>query len=222
MGFQSYGFLVTPSELKKALEPFNLVVHNAHVPIDYKETPHDEFLKIYGGFYDSLINGKTDEWFNKIGGECMTALTTDLSAVKFGREHTYNGGQYKLLVDSDKRTGPLPYLAPFTFNTYTVNGKLFVSTRYSFIAYCDTILGFEAVYRKLSKSEQEYYGVSSEKDFDTYGDYILFKKNITSITKAFKFRLNGIEKNTSIRISGEVRNILNEIPLIKNKGIEVI
>ncbi len=51
MGWQSCPFLVTPQELQIAFEPFKLVIDNACVPIDYTNTPVEEFLENYSALY---------------------------------------------------------------------------------------------------------------------------------------------------------------------------
>ena len=219
MGWQSCLFLVTPEELQTALEPFYLVIHNACVPIDYTNTPVEAFLENYSAIYERLIagevlTGKYAELLKQI------AITSSLSNIEFGMEHELDGQWVKAVINH--RQSPLPYLAPFTFNTYRENGKLYVSTRYSYLAYSDSIFGYEINFPKFSQSDIDYYGVASEKELKAYPDYELFRKSIMKITVPFCFNLNGVTKNTSIRISPEVKAHLSDLRCIKSKGIEAL
>lgn len=191
MGWQSCPFLVTPQEIKTALEPFGLVINNACVPIDYTNTSIEEFLKIYSALYERLISGEVFD------GKWVKAVIYDKKSV-------------------------LPYLAPFTFHTYTENNKLYVSTRFSYLAYSESIFGYEINFPKFSQSDANYYGLTSEKEFKAYPDYELFRRNIIKITKPFSFKLNGVVKKTSIRISEEVKAYLPNFNCIKSRNIEVL
>lgn len=221
MGWQSYPFLVTPEELRTAFEPFKLVIDNTCVPIDYTETPIEEFIKNYSALYELLIGGEVINV--KTHGKLLKhiAITSNLSAVKYGREHELDGEMVKSVI-FDKSISPMPYLSPFTFMTYCENDKLYVSTRGSYMMYTNFVFGYEINFRKFSQSDVDYYGLSSEKEFKTYPDYELFKKNIAKITKPLSFNLNGIFKKTSIRISDDAKINLPNFYCIKSKGIEIL
>lgn len=219
MGWQGCTFLVTPKELQTALEPFKLVIHNACVPIDYTHTPVEAFLENYSALYERLIEGET---FTGRYTKLLTqiVITSDLSDIKFGMEHELDGQWVKAVINHKRSV--LPYLAPFTFNTYQENGKIYVSTRASYLAYSDSIFGYEINFPKFSRSDAGYYGLASEKKFKTYPDYELFRKDIMKITVPFSFNLNGVIKKTSIRISPEVKAYLPNLHCIRSKGIEVL
>lgn len=219
MGWQSCPFLVTPKELKTAFEPFKLVINNACVPIDYTNTSVEEFLKIYSALYERLISGEVFDG-KYVGLLNHIAITSNLSDIKFGMEHEIDGKWVKAVIHDKKSI--LPYLAPFTFRTYTENNKLYVSTRASYLAYSESIFGYEINFPKFSQSDADYYGLTSEKEFKAYPDYELFRRNIIKITKPFSFNQNGVVKKTAIRISEEVKAYLPNFNCIKSKDIEVL
>ncbi len=221
MGWQSCPFFITPKELKTALEPFRLVVDNACVPIDYTDTPAEEFLEKYSALYERLIGGDVIDHKSESGLLRQIAITSNLPDLKFGMEHEIDGKMVKAVI-VDKKGSPPPHLAPFTFNMYTENNKLYVSTRYSYLAYTETVLGYEIIFRKFSQSDVEYFGLSSEKEFRTYPDYALFKKTITKMTKPLIFQKNGIVKKTTIRISEEAKKHLPDFYCIKSNRIELV
>lgn len=219
MGWQSCPFLVTPKELKTAFEPFKLVIDNGCVPIDYTDTPVEEFLKNYSALYERLISGEVLDG-KHMGLLKQIAITSNLSDIKFGMEHESDGKWVKAVIHDKKSI--LPYLTPFTFMTYTENNKLYVSTRASYLAYCEFIFGYEICFPKFSQSDADYYELTSEKEFKAYPYYELFRKNIVKITKPFSFKLNGVVKKTAIRISDEAKISLPNLHCIKSKGIEIL
>ena len=93
---------------------------------------------------------------------------------------------------------------------------------YSYLAYSDSIFGYEVNFPKFSPSDANYYGLANEKELKAYPDYELFRKNIVKITKPFHFRQNGELKKTQIRISEEVKTYLPNLHCIKSKGIEIL
>jgi len=106
--------------------------------------------------------------------------------------------------------------------TLFMSFTIYVSTRYSYLAYTESVLGYEIIFRKFSQSDADYFGISSEKEFKTYPDYVLFRKNIAKMTKPMIFCLDGVVKKTTIRISDEVRKHLPDFYCIKSKGIEIL
>ncbi len=219
MGWQSCPFLVTPKELETVLEPFRLVKENACVPIDYTDTPVGEFLKIYTALFEQLVRGEVIDG-KKAGIPPQIAVTTHLSDIKFGMEHEIGGKWVKAVINDKKSI--LPYLAPFTFGIYTENGKLYVSTRASYLAYRESIFGYEIIFPKFSQRDADYYGLTSEKEFKAYPDYEQFRKNIVRITRPFCFRWNGIVKKTSIRISDEAKVHVPNFNCIRCQDIEIL
>ncbi len=219
MGWQSCPFFVTPKELQTVFEPFKLVINNACVPIDYVNTPVEEFLENYSALYERLIRGDVLNG-TSMGMLKQIAITSNLSDIEFGMEHELDGKWVKAVINN--RQSVLPYLAPFTFRTYQENDKLYVSTRASYLAYSESILGYEISFPKFSRSDANYYGIASEKEFKAYPDYEFFRKSIMKITVPFRFKLNGVIKKTSIRISQEVKSYLPNLHCIKSKGIEVL
>lgn len=220
MGWQSCPFLIAPRELKTAFEPFKLITHNTCVPIDYTDTPVEEFLKKYSALYERLISGEVLNGKDKLLLR-QIAITSNLADVKFGMEHELDGKMVKAVI-YNKSISPMPYLSPFTFMTYMENDKAYVSTRASYLAYTEFIFGYEIKFLKFSQSDVDYYGHTSEKEFKTYPDYELFRKNIIKITKPLRLNLNGKVRKTSIRISDEAKIYLPNLYCIKSKGIEIL
>lgn len=79
---------------------------------------------------------------------CHIAITSNLSDLKFGMEQEIDGKMFKAVI-VDKKISPLPYLTPFTFNMYSENNKLYVSTKYSYLAYTESVLGYEINFNLL-------------------------------------------------------------------------
>lgn len=213
-------FVVTPDELKEALRPLRLFIHNASVPIDYTETPKEVFIEKYTKLYELLCSG--DKPSRERHGDLFDhfAVTADISSVIYGNEHICDGEKRKMFTDCTR--GYPTHFAPFTFLTYEENGKLFVSTRASYLQYTEQIMGFQLEHLKIAtKQDEEYWGAASEKELSSYKDYELFRKYIFSITSAMTFRCGDTVKKTQIRVSEEAKKHLPDFYCIKSKGITV-
>ena len=220
MRFQSVAFVITPNELKNALLPFTLFINNAHVPVNYNYTPQSVFIENYTELYNKLCNGiKID---NRKDYNILEyfAVTTNIQSVRYGDKHIYNGDEYMLCKGTDR--GYAPFFSPFTLGVYIENGKLNVSTRGSWSLDYTDIMGFQLNFPKLSGKEAQIYNIASEKEWESYNDYGLFKDYIIKHTSAFSFSLNGQKKKTAIRISDEVRSVISEFDCIKKNKLTVL
>lgn len=220
MGFQSTAFVVTPNELEESLLPFKLFIANAHVPVNYTYTPNSVFISNYRELYNKLclgqkINHKTDwrllQYFS---------ITTDIRTIKYDNKHFYNGEEYMSYEESSR--GFAPYFAPFTFGAYIENNKVYVTTQGSWLVDYTDIMGFQLFFPKLTKNEAEIFNISSEKEWDSYSDYMLFRDTIIKNTSAFCFEMNGIKKKTSIRISDNVKKVLSDFHCIKKNDLIIV
>lgn len=220
MGFQSIDFVVTPNELENALRPFTLFISNVHVPVNYTYTSNDVFINNYKKLYKKLCQGIKIDYKTDRKILDYFAITTDISSIKYDDKHFYNGEEYMLYKGSDR--GFAPYFAPFTFGAYTENNKIYVSTRGSWLVEYTDIMGFQLLFPKLTQNEAEKLNIASEKDWDSYFDYKLFKDYIIKNTSAFCFIMNGNEKKTSIRISGEVKKVLSNFHCIEKNDLIVV
>lgn len=220
LGFQSVLFVITPQELKEALAPFTLFIGNAHVPSDYTYTPTETFIENYTALYEKLCSGEKIVY--KKGGRMLAQfnITTEIDTVRFGGKHIYQGEEYKTYIDSDR--GYAPYFSPFTFSVFEENGKLNVGTRSSWQVEYTDIMGFQLNFPKLTISEAASFNITSEKDWDSYNDYKLFKDLIIKHTSAFTFAINGTEKKTQIRISSQAKEKLPEFYCIKKYSLTVV
>ncbi len=228
MGFQSVLFVVTPDELENALIPFTLYIANAHVPVNYSFTPKSVFLNNYREMYGKLCRGEKIDHYKDYKLLKYFDITTDISTVRFGKNHFYNGDEFKSYIGSER--GYAPYFSPFIFDVYTENNKIYVSTAGSWaVAYTD-IMGVQLSFPKMTKNEARLYNedghglynIESEKDWDSYNDYMLFRNYIMKHTSAFRFSLNGIEKKTSIRISEAVKAVISNFDCVKKNNLVVL
>ena len=46
-GYYTFHFLITPNELENLLQPYHMIITNAHVPADYTESPISEYIELY-------------------------------------------------------------------------------------------------------------------------------------------------------------------------------
>ena len=220
MKFRSVAFVITPDELRNALQPFTLFINNAHVPLDYKYTPQTEFIENYTVLYDKLCRGVKIDNHKDYSILKNYAVTTEIRSVRYGDKHIYSGDEYIRYIGTDR--GEAPYFSPFTFGVYIENDKLNVSTRGSWALDYTDIMGFQLVFPELSDKEAREYDIASEKEWDSYNDYLLFRDYIFKHTSAFSFSLNEQKKKTAIRISDEVRSVLPGFDCIRKNKLIVL
>lgn len=220
MGFQSIAFVITPDELKNALYPFTLFICNSHVPIDYKYTPQSDFIYNYTELYYKLCKGEKINHRKDFNLLKYYSITTNINSVQFGDKHLYDGNEYMRYIGSNR--GYAPYFSPFTFGVYVEHNKVYVTTRGSWEVDYTDIMGFQLLFPKLTNNEAQLYNIQSERDWDSYSDYILFRNYIIDHTSAFIFSLNGQKKKTMIRVSDKVKSVISEFDCIKKNALVVL
>ena len=196
-GWYTFRFILTPEELTGVLEPFHLVVDNAHVPADYRETPKAEFLGSCRQLYAKLARGerltRQEDWplFRHTG------LTTDLSRCPYGREHVCEGKHFLLSVFPT----PCVHLAPFTLMV-SPEGRA-VSLRGSYLQFPQNVVGYEATYpRQISPLNG---GFRSTEGLPGHRDFLLLKERVGAISHGLRFDLLGHTYRPAVRISDDAR-----------------
>ena len=144
-GWKYFSLLLTPEELQKVLEPYHLIITNAHVPIDYVESSLKEYICTYRKLYEVLASGKKLIWEEHCSLLEQISLASDLSKCQCGKFHEYEGKQYKRTYFLEPTVG----IRPFTLHFYEDSkGKLCASTKYSYVNCIEEILGLQLYYPK--------------------------------------------------------------------------
>lgn len=198
-GFETYRFILSPQELEEILNGFHFVINNAHVPIDYLESPPMEYLSAYKKMYDLLSNGHKFIEKRNYNLFAIIGLTTNLAACKYGRIHKYGGSLYKSACFDE----PCVSIHPFTLCLMKEDDRIRVSTRVSYLQYPEYIVGLEMVYPKKIQFEcgSSYEELRSTHELESYNDYLSLKERIKTATTALKFEISGKEIRPSVRIS---------------------
>lgn len=219
-GWERSQFIITPSELENCLTDFHLVIHNAHVPIDYVESSMQEYISRYRELFDLLTAGQKLIWKQHYPLLETRGLTTDLARCDYGRVHEYQGSMYKS-ADYDE---PCAVLAPFTLNILNDgNGKSSISTKVSYLQYPEYTVGLELSYPKKIQYQYDrtegYEPLRSTKDLEAYHDFDLLKERIQKITGSFSFSLNGKKVRTRVRISGQALQSVYQFYFFRENNI---
>lgn len=98
MSWKTFNFIITPEELRNVLQFYHMVIDNAHVLLDYKESSIEEYIDMYRELFELLSNGEQLIWKQHWHLTEHRAVTSDLSKCIYGRVHEYAGQQYKLPV----------------------------------------------------------------------------------------------------------------------------
>ena len=201
-GWEFYSFIITPEEWERCLTGFHCVIGNAHVPLDYQETPIKEYLDICHALYDRLAAGERLVWEQDYPLLCTQGLTTDLSRCGYGHVHDYQGELYKR-ADFDQ---PCVNVASFTLCPMTDReGKVNVSTRVSYSQHPENVVGWQLSYpKKICFKDQKtgaYGQASFAKTLTAYQDFLLLKDRIQELTRPMALYVNGKTLRTRVRIS---------------------
>lgn len=221
MGFRSVLFVVTPDELEELLGPFTLFIGNARVERNYISTPSADLVDMYSALFKKLCSGemidpKKDYMLLK-----YYYITADISSVKWKNIDADDNKTLYKRFDGTSR-GYAPYFAPFAFSAYTENDRLYVSTRSSWaVTYAAQIMGYQLLFPEFSASDKEYYGIGSEKEWQSYADFTLFSDTVRKMTSPLKMSLKGIEKKTQIRVSEKALQKLPCFYCIASRGIKI-
>ena len=196
-GWLSFRFILMPEELASVLEPFHLVVDNAHVPAGYRETPKAELLESYRQLYTKLARG---ERLTREGDWPLfrhTGLTTDLSRCPYGREHLYEGKRFLGAVFDT----PCVHLAPFTL-AVSPEGRT-VSLRGSYLQSPQNTVGLEASFpRQFSPASR---GFRSTEGLPGHRDFLLLKERVDAVSRGLRFDLLGHTYRPAVKISDDAR-----------------
>ncbi len=192
-GWRFFRFILTPEELARVLEPFHLVVHNAHVPADYRETPPEAFLEPYQQLYAKLAAGEQLLWERDWPLLHHTGITTDLSHCPYGREHLYEGRRFR----SPAFSTPCAALAPFALTIDTAEHR--TDLRRSYMQFPQNVVGLEAAFPKqLSRGDDSW---QSAEELPGYADFLLLKERVGTVSHGLRFDLKDHTYRPAVQIS---------------------
>lgn len=201
-GWEMYSFIVTPEEWERCLTGFRCVVYNAHVLLDYQETPMEEYLEPCRTLFTRLAAGERLIWKQDYSLLCTMGLTTDLARCGYGHIHDYQGQRFKR-PDFDQ---PCVSAAPFTlYPMSSGEGKISVSTRVSYSQYPENVVGWQLCYPKKvcfkAPGTNTYGPAFSTKTLAAYQDFSRLKERIQKFTHPMLLNINGKKLRTRVRIS---------------------
>ncbi len=219
-GWHRFCFLITPDELRSVTLPFHFVIGNAHVPMDYTESPAEEFITAYAALYDKLISCEPIEWLHDHRLFLIRHITSDLSRCGYGQEHEYNGSLYRRCCFEQ----PAACLSPFTL-TFSRNTQqqFTASTRGSFIQHAQNYFGLELSYPKRIQfsSGTEYEPMHGTGPLAGFGDFLSLREAITKITSPLRVGSAGNEKRLAVRVSGGVKHHLDNCRIFLSNDVRV-
>lgn len=207
-GWQKFDFVLSPDEFKRILEPYHMVVPNAHVPLDYVESFLDEYMAKYEQLYRFWESGEKFIWqrdYQMIDNK--GAVTSNLAKCKYGRIHEYEGKKYKS-PDFDE---PVVVISPFALYFYQdSHSNWCVSTAYSHTQLAENIIGMQIAYPKNIQfgKRDNWKPLQSTSNLGGYGDYAALKKTIMAMTKPLTIMIHGEERRTRIRVSPQAKEML--------------
>jgi len=189
-GWYKFQFAVTPNEMSNVLRSQNLFVVKTtkRVPIDYSNTPLDEYLDSYQQYVDAMVNTVEVPW--QFCSSISHSLVTSLTIFK---PKVCPDPAYKLMnpVEPVINLGPVPI-------SYS-NRKLStaVESKISF--------GIEMTFPKVVSFDRDGHEALYAADcFEIYKLFTELCSLITKMTKPCVFRSELQQHRTKIRISHEM------------------
>lgn len=215
-------FLVTPEEWARCLTGFHCVIHNAHVPQGYRESPQETYLELCRELFGRLAAGEKLIWETHYPLLCVQGLTTDLGRCRYGHPHLYQGELWQR-ADFDQ---PCVSAAPFTLTPMRDrDGKAVLSTRVSYTQYPENVMGWEISYPKKIQFQDPgtgaYGPLQSVEGLGAYQDFLLLKGRIQAITRPLTLFVDGRQVRTRVRISEAARAAAGGFWFFQQEGISL-
>lgn len=220
-GWKYFSFLLTLEELQKVLEPYHLIIANAHVPIDYVKSDLIEYINNYRKLYEVLSSGQKLVWKKHCSLLDHINVASDLSKCQYGKVHEYEGKQYK----SAEFLEPTVGIRPFALHFYEDSkGKLCTSTKYSYVTCAEEILGLQLYYpKKVWLKSEDHYELLSEAEVSGNGhDYENINRAITNMTKPLRIQMGEEKKSIGVRVSPMAKQDLAKFQSFVSRKIVVL
>lgn len=212
-GWHKFYFFLLPEELRDVLAETaaSLIISNRRVPIDYYQTPLENYISGYTSYFNALLgrNGAPD-W--QTTGEAEMGITNKLDIVVFEQIEQYP--EFKRVNFSEPVVSFSPY--PLLY----LDGKISLIhgiTRY------ECCFGIEMDFPKVvsySAEGHEYlYETSDMTNFELFNT---LKALIKQRTRSIKVQSPTNIHRVPVQMSHGVREIINDHPGLLNQGLRVI
>ncbi len=219
-GWNVFSFLITPEELREILREYHLVINNAHVLLDYTESPLEEYIDIYSKLYCLFTSGEKIVWERDHSLFVHRGVTSNLAKCQYGRVHEYEGWQYK----SAEFDEPVVNLAPFVLNIYKDSKQKWCClAKGSYLLNPEKFMGIQLQFPKKIQYENEgvYEELKSTNYLEHYQVYVDLKNIINKMTKVLVVQVEKEAVKTNIRVSEGAKEDLCRSHFFKNNNVSV-
>lgn len=219
-GWETFSFIITPSELEAVLQDMHLLIVNRHVPQGYRETPLAVYIEDYSRIYSKLRAGKEvvsrDIWnFWEIG------VAGALAQYPYGNLHTYCGEPY---VSADFEE-PCAIMKHFPLYFYTAkDGKTYLTIHASSIQFPEKTVGLALSFPKQVRytAEGEDAPYRSTKDLTAYQDYLRIRDRVKAITNPLRLSNGEKEFRPRVRISPDALEHIDAFWFLQTNHVRAI
>ncbi len=224
-GRKSFYLAATPDEVAEALREggFHFLIVNAHVPLNYSETPFEKWMATTRALYAKLASGVRLDWKDNPALFGSYHLTRDPSLCVWEREHTDRGRTYKC--------APLELLErgltvePFVLFRETHEGQATTySKAYSYIQFPESTVGLQ-----FSVATKRWWwdgeGLTHEEDITDLPDFAdlqWLKERFGRMTRPLKFEDEARVVNPGIRVTPEAHEALRGFYFFAEGGYNII
>ena len=212
---KKFQFLITPDELRNALNDVHFVIANTGVTKDYTESDPNIFLNKYETLYNRLSNGDKLIWDNDyaiIG--FSTGITRYLENIQY--------------ITSTRLSIPNPlepcvYIEPFGFYVME-SGQL--STAFHIQQIAENTIGLCLSFP--SKVEYEVFtdkhqvGIVTCDELEENKTYQEIVERVKAITKPLNMTIQNKKYRPNVRVSEQAQRDLENFYFCKSKGVELL
>ncbi len=221
--YETIYWIATPDELEALLsrEKIHLLTVNAHVPIDYTESPLSEALEPYRNLYDLVSAGERLDRDRHWPLFRSYNATQDISRCVFGNEHTYQGRLYKT-ADRDYHERCVN-MEPFVlYKEIKKDGNISIVKCASYLQFPENFVGIKFYCATKRYTWDVPEPVTSLKDFPEYREFQFIKSCIQAITKPLKIQVGEKAVNTGIRVSEAAKQDARSFYFFSQNGFSIL
>jgi hypothetical protein len=213
-GWNLFNFLISAQELKTIILSMQLELINSdsRVPIDYSSTTIDSYIDNYAKYLDVIFNGtkfnSKNHW--KIPSSVSISLLADLEILTWDLIKEFP--EYKLSC----LQRPVPVLSPLC--VYVDEESLSLCTLNE-EGYLGVQLQYPKCYSLDIEDHERWHETESLPEFKLYKNII---GSVKSISKKYRFIINGKEKSPNLFISKEFESKINGHWYLKKKQMTIV
>ena len=203
-GWNTFSFIITPKELRQALQGFCHVISTTRVPADYRESNPDDFFNKYEGLYEKLRTGYKFEWERDWAMLNVSSdFSNDLSKCDYGEvfKTSSNEGFFKTAMFKE----PCAHIGVLVLYK---NDDGTILTNCGYTQFPEFVVGLQMIYPRKILFYSAPLVIECEKLCDEMGHFDVYKiiqDRVKKITKPLVLNIREKAHRPNVRISADAK-----------------